>query len=52
LFPTTGVNAGKRASSEFGYRWLDVDYSTGENTTLFKYDVLAQGSVLGFGFRA
>jgi len=31
------------------YRWLDIDYSTGENATRFKYDVLTQGPVLGFG---
>jgi hypothetical protein len=50
-FPTIGVNLGKQASLELGYRWLHIDYSTGENTTLFKYDVLTQGPVLGFGFR-
>jgi hypothetical protein len=51
IFPTVGVDLTKRASLEFGYRWLDIDYSTGENTTLFKYDVLTQGPVMGFGFR-
>jgi hypothetical protein len=51
IFPTVGVDLTKRASLEFGYRWLDINYSTGENTTLFKYDVLTQGPVLGFAFR-
>jgi hypothetical protein len=51
VFPTIGVRLTERASVEFGYRWLDIDYSTGENTTLFKYDVLTQGPVMGFGFR-
>jgi len=51
IFPTIGVNLGKRASIEFGYRWLDIDYSTGDSATLFKYDVLTQGPLLGFGFR-
>jgi hypothetical protein len=51
VFPTFGVNLSKNASLEFGYRWLDIDYSSGENLTLFKYDVLTQGPVLGFGFR-
>jgi hypothetical protein len=51
VFPTFGVNLSKKASVEFGYRWLDIDYSSGENTTLFKYDVLTQGPVLGFAFR-
>jgi hypothetical protein len=51
VFPTIGVNLGKRASIEFGYRWLDIDYSSGENLTLFKWDVLTQGPVVGFGIR-
>jgi len=51
LFPTVGVSLGKRTSLEFGYRWLDIDYTSGEGLTLFKYDVLTQGPVLGFGFR-
>jgi hypothetical protein len=51
VFPTVGVNLSKQASLEFGYRWLDIDYETGENATLFKYDVLTQGPVVGFAFR-
>ena len=51
IFPTVGVNLAKWASLEFGYRWLDIDYSSGENTTLFKWDVLTQGPVVGFGFK-
>ena len=51
VFPTVGVDLTTRASLEFGYRWLDINYSSGENTTLFKYDVLTQGPVLGFAFR-
>jgi hypothetical protein len=51
IFPTFGLDVTKRASLEFGYRWLDIDYSTGENTTRFKYDVLTQGPVMGFAFR-
>lgn len=51
VFPTIGVNLTKRSSLEFGYRWLDIDYSSGENVTLFKYDVLTQGPVMGFAFR-
>jgi hypothetical protein len=50
VFPTIGVNLTKRSSLEFGYRWLDIDYSSGENVTLFKYDVLTQGPVMGFAF--
>jgi len=51
IFPTVGVNLSKAASIEFGYRWLDINYSTGENLTLFKYDVLSQGPAMGFAFR-
>ena len=51
VFPTIGVNLSKRASLEFGYRWLDIDYSTGEAPTLFKYDVLTQGPIMGFAFK-
>jgi len=51
IFPTVGVDLTKRASLEFGYRWLDIDYSSGDNTTLFKYDVLTQGPLFGLGFR-
>jgi hypothetical protein len=51
VFPTIGVNLSKNASLEFGYRWLDIDYSTGETATLFEYDVLTQGPVIGFAFR-
>lgn len=51
LFPTIGINVSKRASIELGYRWLDLDYSAGENTSRFKYDVLTQGPVMGVAFR-
>ena len=50
IFPTVGVNLAKWASLDFGYRWLDIDYKTGENATLFTWDVLTQGPVLGFRF--
>src|SRR5512136_2654340 len=51
VFPTFGVNLSKRSSLEVGYRWLDIDYSSGEDATLFKYDVLTEGPVMGFAFR-
>jgi hypothetical protein len=51
IFPTFGVDLAKWCSLEFGYRWLDIDYKSGENQTLFKYDVLTQGPLLGFAFR-
>jgi hypothetical protein len=51
VFPSLGVRFTDHASLEFGYRWLDLDYSTGEGTEQFQYDVLTQGPVVGFGFR-
>ncbi len=51
IFPTFRVNLAKWASLEFGYRWLDIDYSTGHNLTAFKWDVLTQGPVMGFAFK-
>jgi hypothetical protein len=51
VFPTFGVNLAKWVSIDVGYRWLDIDYKTGENETLFTYDVLTQGPVLGFVFK-
>ena len=51
VFPTFSLRLTEMASLEFGYRWLDVDYATGEGNEEFRYDVLTQGPVLGFGFR-
>jgi hypothetical protein len=51
VFPTFGVNISKAASIDFGYRWLDIDYSSGEALTFFKWDVLTQGPVTGFVFK-
>jgi len=51
VFPTIGIDVSNRASIELGYRWLDIDYSSGDGATLFTYDVLTQGPVMGFAFR-
>jgi hypothetical protein len=51
VFPTVGVDIGKVVAIDLGYRWLDLDYESGENLTFFKYDVLTQGPVIGFVFR-
>ncbi len=47
----TRVTALDRFSLEVGYRWLDLDYSTGEGNERFAYDVLTQGPVGGLVFR-
>lgn len=51
IFPTVGINLGRRSSVDFGYRWLDIDYETGEGNERFAYDTLTQGPVVGFTFR-
>lgn len=51
VFPTIGLRLTEKASMEFGYRWLDLDYATGEGNEQFRYDVLTQGPVAGFAFR-
>ena len=51
VFPDLSIKLTETASLEFGYRWLDLDYATGEGNEQFKYDVLTQGPVLGFGFQ-
>lgn len=51
VFPTLSLRLTDKASLEFGYRWLDIDYDTGERNEQFRYDVLTQGPVVGFGLR-
>jgi hypothetical protein len=51
VFPSVGIRLTRGASLELGYRWLDLDYASGEGTSEFRYDVLTQGPVVGFGFR-
>jgi hypothetical protein len=51
IFPSLGVKLGDRVSLEGGYRWIDIDYSTGDGRERFAYDVLTQGPVVGFAFR-
>jgi hypothetical protein len=51
IFPTVGVKFTDRFSLEVGYRWLDLDYETGDGNERFAYDVLTQGPVGGLAFR-
>jgi hypothetical protein len=51
VFPTFGVDLARWASLDVGYRWLGIDYSTGDNLAAFKWDVLTQGPVFGVGFK-
>jgi hypothetical protein len=50
-FPTVGIRLTDHLSLELGYRWLAMDYSTGEGNERFAYDVLTQGPVGGLAFR-
>jgi len=51
IFPSVGIGLGKTASLELGYRWLDINYESGEGNERFGWDMLTQGPVVGFGFR-
>ena len=51
IFPTVGFDVTEHAAIDLGYRWLDIDYESGEDLQRFKYDVLTQGPVLGIVFR-
>jgi hypothetical protein len=51
IFPTLGIKLADRLSLEVGYRWLDMDYSTGDGNERFAYDVLTQGPIGGLAFR-
>ena len=51
VFPTVGFKLNERVSLEVGYRWLDLDYSTGDGNERFGYDVLTQGPVGGLALR-
>ena len=51
VFPTVGFKFTDHVSLEVGYRWLDIDYESGEGNERFVYDVLSQGPVGGLAFR-
>ena len=51
VFPTAGVQLSKGVSLEAGWRFLSVDYETGEGRDHFKYDMLYTGPVVGFTFK-
>ena len=51
VFPTLGFKLTDHFSLEVGYRWLDMDYSTGDGNERFAYDVLTQGPIGGLAFR-
>ena len=51
IFPTVGINFSERFSLDVGYRWLDIDYSSGEGGDRFTYDVMTQGIMVGCSLR-
>jgi hypothetical protein len=51
LFPVVGVDVGKRATVNIGYRVLSEDYETGSENQKFKYDVITQAMVFGMAFK-
>ncbi len=50
LFPTIGIDIGKRTAVKVGYRVLSEDYDTGSDNQYFKYDVITQAMVFGLSF--
>lgn len=50
-FPTVGLRLAPGFALEFGYRWLDIDYESGDGSDRFAYDMLTQGPVLGMAFK-
>ena len=51
VFPTVMFRVTERTSIDLGYRWLDIDYATGDGNEKFAYDVLSQGPVMGLTMR-
>jgi hypothetical protein len=53
VFPSVGfdITKNKKVSLEAGWRFLAVDYKTGEGADRFEYDVLYQGPAVGLAFR-
>lgn len=51
VFPTVGIRFSDSVSADLGYRWIHIDYSTGEGRERFAYDVLTQGPVAGVSLR-
>jgi hypothetical protein len=51
IYPMLSLRLSERSSLDLGYRWLSLDYTTGEGADHFTYDTLTQGPTLGFGFR-
>lgn len=50
VWPTVGVDVGKRTTLGIGYRVLSGDYETGSQANLFKYDVITQAFIVGAAF--
>ena len=51
IFPVVDVRVLERMSLELGYRWLSMDYTTGDGSDRFTWDTLTQGPVVGFKFQ-
>lgn len=51
IFPVVDVRLSERMSLDLGYRWLSMDYTTGDGSDQFTWDTLTQGPVVGFEFQ-
>jgi opacity protein-like surface antigen len=51
IFPVVDVRVTERMSLDLGYRWLSMNYTTGDGFDQFTWDTLTQGPVVGFKFQ-
>ena len=50
VFPYFGWRFARWGSAQLGYRWVYMDYETGDGSDRFAYDMLNQGAQIGFAF--
>lgn len=50
LKPSLGYQFSKLFSMDLSYRWISIDYNTGNGDDYFKYDMVTSGPEIGFLF--
>lgn len=51
FFPTVGFDFSRHFAIDGGWRWIGMNYETGEGLDRFAYDMVIQGPTLGFVIR-
>jgi opacity protein-like surface antigen len=51
VFPTVGVALSDGVSLDLGYRWMGLDYESGDGAARFRMDTLTQGPIFGVAFK-